>query len=229
MKSEVLIIIPAYNEEESIFQTVTSIQQLTDFNYIVINDGSTDRTAEILDYHHFDHIDLPVNLGIGGAMQTGYIYAGRHDYQYAVQFDADGQHSADDLRMLVQQMKTSDYDMIIGSRFVEKSNYKGSLSRRLGIYYFDFILQALTKTKISDPTSGYRIVNQKIIKEFMKYYPTDYPEVEVIAYLSRRNYKIREFKVEMNQRQGGTSSITPIKSIYYMLKVTFFTFIRSVF
>ncbi len=229
MKRDVLIIVPAYNEQESIYKTVLSIQKLNKYDYVVINDGSTDRTAEILDQYHFNHIDLPVNLGIGGAMQTGYKYANRKGYEYAIQFDADGQHSADDLDKLVQEARTTDVDMVIGSRFVEKSDYKGSVMRRIGIFYFYFLLYALTKVKVKDPTSGYRIVNKKIIEEYTHYYPVDYPEVEVIVHLSKRKYRIKETKVEMNDRQGGVSSITPVKSIYYMIKVTVFSFLRVIF
>lgn len=197
-------------------------------DYIIVNDGSTDKTGELLDKNEFNHIDLPINLGIGGAMQTGYRYALDHGYDYAIQLDADGQHNPSDLVNLIDEIKKTDYDMIIGSRFVEKSEYKGSLSRRIGIYYFYRVIHLLTKLKITDPTSGYRIVNRKVIESFSKYYPSDYPEVEVLVNLARKNFKIKEIKVEMNQRQGGKSSITPKKSIYYMFKVTYISLVRSV-
>ncbi|MDN7244700.1 glycosyltransferase family 2 protein [Planococcus shenhongbingii] len=223
-----MVIIPAYNEEDSIVQTVESIKAVTQIDYIVVNDGSTDRTPELLDEHGYHHIDLPINLGIGGAMQTGYRYARDHGYDYAIQLDADGQHNPSDLTNLIDEITETDYDMVIGSRFVEQSAYKGSLPRRIGIYYFYRFIHLLTRMKITDPTSGYRIVNRKIIESFSNYYPTDYPEVEVLVNLSRKNYKIKEIKVEMNQRQGGKSSITPKKSIYYMFKVTYISLVRSV-
>ncbi|MGK7376421.1 glycosyltransferase family 2 protein [Planococcus sp. 1R117A] len=223
-----MVIIPAYNEEDSIVQTVESIKAVSQIDYIVVNDGSTDRTRDLLDEHGFHHIDLPINLGIGGAMQTGYRYARDHGYDYAIQLDADGQHNPSDLKNLIDEIIETDYDMVIGSRFVEQSAYKGSLPRRIGIYYFYRFIHLLTRMKITDPTSGYRIVNRKIIESFSKYYPTDYPEVEVLVNLSRKNYKIKEIKVEMNQRQGGKSSITPKKSIYYMFKVTYISLVRSV-
>jgi hypothetical protein len=119
--------------------------------------------------------------------------------------------------------------MVIGSRFIEKTNYKGSLMRRIGILYFYYLLLFISRIKITDPTSGYRIVNRKIIKEFSKYYPVDYPEVEVLVKLAQKKYRIKEIKVEMKNRQGGRSSITPLKSLYYMTKVTFISLIRSVF
>lgn len=227
--SKVLIIIPAYNEEDSIYNTVKKLVETCKYDYVVINDGSTDGTRRILEENNLNYIDLPVNLGIGGAMQTGYKYALKHGYEYAIQLDADGQHDPDDLEKLVAEIERSQYDMVIGSRFIEKTNYKGSLMRRIGILYFYYLLLFISRIKITDPTSGYRIVNRKIIKEFSKYYPVDYPEVEVLVKLAQKKYRIKEIKVEMKNRQGGRSSITPLKSLYYMTKVTFISLIRSVF
>lgn len=226
---KVLVIIPAYNEEEAIYSTISNLANTKEFDYIVVNDGSTDGTKAILDKYNINHLDLPINLGIGGAMQTGYKYALRNKYDYAIQLDADGQHDPSEIGHLIKEIKTSKYDMIIGSRFVEESGYKGSKARRAGIYYFYYMLKLLTGIKVTDPTSGYRIVNKKIIEEFAKRYPVDYPEVEVIVDLTKKNYKIKELKVEMKNRQGGVSSITPLKSIYYMIKVSFFSLIRRVF
>ncbi len=229
MHKKVLIIIPAYNEEEVIYHTVTNLINSCDYDYLVVNDGSKDRTAQILKDNQFNYVTLPVNLGIGGAMQTGYKYAQRHGYDYAIQLDADGQHNPADLRNLVTEIGRSGYDMVIGSRFVEKTAYKGSLIRRIGIFYFYYMIRFLAGIKVMDPTSGYRVVNRRIIEEFANYYPIDYPEVEVLVKLAHKGYKIKEMKVEMNARQGGQSSITPVKSMYYMMKVTFFSIIRSVF
>ena len=226
--TRVLIIIPAYNEQDSIYGTVTNLFNTCDYDYIVINDGSTDNTKAVLEDNHFNYVDLPVNLGIGGAMQTGYKYALKNDYDYAIQLDADGQHDPRDLEKLIHEIKKLDCDMVIGSRFVEKTEYKGTFTRRLGIKYFYYLLLLISKIKITDPTSGYRIVNKKVIKEFAQYYPVDYPEVEVLVKLSQKKYRIKEIKVEMKNRQGGKSSITPLKSIYYMTKVTFISLIRSV-
>lgn len=226
---KILIIIPAYNEEDTIHHTVNQLRNSCSYDFIVVNDGSTDRTEEILNEHQIPHISLAANLGIGGAMQTGYIYAYRNGYDYAIQLDADGQHDPKDLEKLVQAITGSDYDMVIGSRFVEKTGYKGSWIRRLGIYYFYYMLKWIAHIKVTDPTSGYRIVNRKVMKEFVRHYPVDYPEVEVLVRLAHQHFKIKEIKVEMNERQGGQSSITPFRSIYYMLKVTFFSLIRSVF
>jgi len=229
MRENVLIIIPAYNEEEAIVQTVTALIHSCRYDYLVVNDGSTDRTEDLLRGHGFNYVSLPVNLGIGGAMQTGYKYAWRHGYDYAIQLDADGQHDPEDLETLVREIKETDADMVIGSRFVEKTGYKGSLSRRFGIYYFYLMLRLIAGIRVTDPTSGYRIVNRRVIEQFASNYPIDYPEVEVLVNLAHKKYKVKEVKVEMNARQGGQSSITPVKSIYYMAKVTFFSIIRSVF
>ncbi|MGA4718513.1 glycosyltransferase family 2 protein [Fictibacillus nanhaiensis] len=229
MNSNVLVIIPAYNEEDSISQTINRLVNTSTFDYIVINDGSLDNTKEILTSNQFHHLNLPVNMGIGGAMQTGYKYALEKGYAYAIQLDADGQHDPEDLTNLYEEIQFNDFDMVIGSRFVEKTGYRGSHFRRFGIYYFYMMLRLLSGIKITDPTSGYRIVNRNVIKEFSHSYPIDYPEVEVLVQLAQKKYKIKEIKVEMKARQGGKSSITPLKSAYYMAKVTFFSLIRSVF
>lgn len=228
MNYKILVIIPAYNEEESIAPTIHHLKRTCQYDYIIVNDGSTDKTAQILEENQFHHLSLPVNLGIGGAVQTGYKYAYRNNYDYAIQLDADGQHNPNDLEKLVSEIKQTGYDMVIGSRFVSRTNYKGSFFRRVGIYYFHLMLKWIAKITITDPTSGYRIVNKRVIKEFANDYPIDYPEVEVLVRLATKEYKIKEIKVEMNERQGGQSSITVFKSLYYMIKVTFFSFIRSV-
>lgn len=229
MSSNVLIIIPAYNEEQSILQTVSLLKQSTQYDYIVVNDGSTDQTQSILQNEDIESITLPINLGIGGAMQTGYKYAKRHGYEYAIQLDADGQHNPSDLDSLVTTIQKTGADMVIGSRFFEKTNYRGAVSRRAGIFYFYALLKLISGISITDPTSGYRIINKRVIDLFAKDYPVDYPEVEVLAKLAKKGYKLQEVKVEMNNRQNGTSSITNVKAFYYMVKVTFFSIIRSIF
>ncbi|CAM3129866.1 glycosyltransferase family 2 protein [Filibacter tadaridae] len=227
MTSPVLIIIPAFNEEATILNTVRLIQSFTPFDYIVINDGSIDSTFRILKENNINHISLPVNLGIGGAMQTGYQYAWRMGYDYAVQLDADGQHNPSEVTNLLEAIQDGDFDMVIGSRFLETTAYKGTLTRRIGIYYFYYLLKVIARIEVKDPTSGYRIVNRKVIQLFAQDYPVDYPEVEVLVKLARKKFRIKEVKAEMNDRQGGVSSISKSKGIYYMIKVTFFSLIRS--
>ena len=227
--SSVLIIIPAYNEEDSITHTVSECLRHTNYDYIVINDGSTDNTVALLRQNKFHHLNLPVNLGIGGAMQAGYRYALEKGYEYAIQLDGDGQHDPRDIAKLMDEMHQGSYDMVIGSRFVEKSEYQGCRFRRLGIGYFTFILRLCTRMQIKDPTSGYRLVNRRVIQEFSKHYPTDYPEVEVLFSLTRKKYRMKEVSVTMKQRNGGHSSINFPKSVYYMCKVTLFSLIRWAF
>lgn len=221
---KILIIVPAYNEEKSISNTLLELKLLTEkmrnIQICVINDGSKDQTAAIIEKFPVILINLPYNLGIGCAVQTGYKYACLHDYDIAIQFDADGQHSSEDLERLIQPLLKNQCDMVIGSRFLKKTNYKGSLSRRIGILFFSYLLSILTRSKVTDPTSGYRAINKKVIRLLAVNYPKDYPEAEVIAYLHKKGLLCKEIPVNMKPRLEGKSSITPIKSFYYMLEVT---------
>lgn len=219
MKS--LIIIPAYNEEACIENTVRDIMKnAPDFDYIVINDCSRDRTQEICQNNHFNHINLPINLGIGGAVQTGYKYAVAHDYDFAVQVDGDGQHDPRFLQQMLDVMKEKQLDMLIGSRFIDKKGFQSSSLRRTGIRYFTWLIHLLTGQTITDPTSGLRMINRDIIQIFAKDYPRDYPEPESIVAILKRKKKVQEIPVIMRARAGGVSSISPLNSIYYMIKVT---------
>lgn len=216
-----LIIIPAYNESECIQQTVTDIiKKAPDFDYVVINDCSTDNTSEICHRNHFHIIDLPTNLGIGGAVQTGYLYAARNGYDIAVQVDGDGQHDPVFLNDMAQILEREDCDMVIGSRFLEKHGFQSSGIRRVGIRYFTYLIKVLTGRVITDPTSGLRMVNRRTLELFAKNYPKDYPEPESVVAVLRNGGKVKEIPVIMRERSGGVSSISPIKSIYYMVKVS---------
>lgn len=223
-----LIIIPAYNEEKNIYNVITSIRNNNVFaDVIVVNDGSKDNTYFEAKKAGAEVINLNENLGIGGAVQTGYIYALNKGYDVAVQIDGDGQHDPKDLENLVKQMEKSNFDMIIGSRFVEKTNYIPSTFRSLGIKYFSKLVSLLCGSNYYDTTSGYRLINKKAIELFAKYYPKDYPEVETIVYAYKNGLKVKEIGVNMRQRYEGKSSITPLKSIYYMIKVTLSTLITA--
>lgn len=216
-----LIIIPAYNESACIQQTVTDIiKKAPDFDYVVINDCSTDNTSEICHRNHFHIIDLPNNLGIGGAVQTGYLYAARNGYDIAVQVDGDGQHDPVFLNDMAQILEREDCDMVIGSRFLEKHGFQSSGIRRVGIRYFTYLIKVLTGRVITDPTSGLRMVNRRTLELFAKNYPKDYPEPESVVAVLRNGGKVKEIPVIMRERSGGVSSISPIKSIYYMVKVS---------
>ena len=216
-----LIIIPAYNEQESIKKTVEDImEKAPHFDYIVINDCSTDKTKEICETEEFNVIHLAVNLGIGGAVQTGYLYAARNGYDIAVQVDGDGQHDPQFLSKMADYMEAEHADMVIGSRFIDKEGFQSSGARRVGIKYFTMLIKLLTGTKITDPTSGLRMVNREIIEFFAEEYPKDYPEPESVVAILRRKKKVLEIPVIMRERSGGVSSISMKKSVYYMIKVS---------
>lgn len=216
-----LIIIPAYNEQESIKKTVEDImEKAPHFDYIVINDCSTDKTKEICETEEFNVIHLPVNLGIGGAVQTGYLYAARNGYDIAVQVDGDGQHDPQFLSKMADYMEAEHADMVIGSRFIDKEGFQSSGARRVGIKYFTMLIKLLTGTKITDPTSGLRMVNREIIEFFAEEYPKDYPEPESVVAILRRKKKVLEIPVIMRERSGGVSSISMKKSVYYMIRVS---------
>ncbi len=216
-----LIIIPAYNESENIKNTVENIKtNAPDFDYVVINDFSTDNTLDILKENNYNYVSLPINLGIGGAVQTGYKYAMEHDYDVAVQVDGDGQHDPVFLNHMAEYLKEHDLDMVIGSRFIDKEGFQSSFTRRMGIVYFTILIRILTGKKITDPTSGLRMAGKKVIALFADSYPVDYPEPETAVTAINNGMKIEEIPVIMKERQGGVSSITMKKSVYYMVKVT---------
>ena len=216
-----LIIIPAYNESANIEKTVEMIRnEASQFDYIIINDCSTDNTREICERNHFNIVNLPINLGIGGAVQTGYLYGWKNGYDLAVQVDGDGQHDPKFLQNMADYLADNQLDMVIGSRFIEKEGFQSSGTRRLGIKYFTILIQLLTGVKITDPTSGLRMVNRDVMKIFAHDYPKDYPEPESVVAILRKKKKVKEIPVIMKERQGGVSSISAKKSIYYMIKVT---------
>lgn len=221
IKLRKLVIIPAYNESASIVNTVNDIKKnAPDFDYIVINDHSKDNTLQVCKDAGLNVIDLPLNLGIGGAVQTGYLYACQNGYDIAVQFDGDGQHDAKYLNEMAETLVKEQADMVIGSRFIEKEGFQSSFTRRLGIRYFTFLIKLLTGQKITDPTSGYRMCNRKIIELFAGNYPKDYPEPETTTWILRKKLKVLEIPVIMRAREEGVSSISFKKSFYYMFKVT---------
>lgn len=216
-----LIIIPAYNEKESIRETVKEIcEKAEDYDYLVVNDCSRDGTKDILETYHLHHVSLCNNLGIGGAVQTGYRYARDHGYDLAVQVDGDGQHDPGFLAQMESCMENERADMVIGSRFLEGKGFQSSGLRRVGIRYFTSLIRLLTGQNITDPTSGMRMVNRRIIELFAEEYPDDYPEPESVTALLLSGGKVVEMPVLMRERSGGVSSISPLKSVYYMIKVT---------
>ena len=220
-KEKVLVIIPAYNESENIVQVVNHMmEQAPQYDYLVVNDGSTDDTLKLCRRENFQYLDLSINMGIGGAVQMGYIYARKYDYDIAVQMDGDGQHDIMYLDRLLEPIIKGEADVVIGSRFLEKEGFQSSASRRMGINILSFLIRLTTGKRIMDVTSGYRAVNRMFIEIYSKDYPMDYPEPEAIVSAIMHLGRVREIPVRMRAREGGVSSITLKKSVYYMIKVT---------
>lgn len=219
MKS--IVIIPAYNEEKSIEKTVADIREnAPEFDYVIVNDCSKDNTLKVCTEKGMHVLNLPINLGIGGAVQTGYLYAYKNGYDFAVQFDGDGQHDARFLHEMRDYMVEHELDMLIGSRFIEKEGFQSSGIRRFGLRYFSSLIRLLTKAKVTDPTSGMRMVNREIIGIYADSYPKDYPEPESVVAILNMGKTVGEYPVVMRERTEGVSSISPLRSVYYMVKVT---------
>lgn len=216
MKSELLIVIPAYNEEENIKNVVELIKnQYGQYDYIVVNDGSRDKTADICYENGYEILDLPVNLGLAGAFQAGLKYAYKKDYQYAIQFDADGQHRPEYIANMLERIKEG-YDIVIGSRFVRVR--KDSSMRMIGSRMITVAIKLTTKVRISDPTSGMRMFSRKMIEEFAQ--NLNYgPEPDTISYLVKNGATISEVPVTMDERQFGISYLNIAGSISYMIKM----------
>lgn len=217
-----LIIIPTYNEEKNIKNTYDNLKKYNKkIDILVINDCSKDKTEKILIKNNIPHITLINNLGIGGAVQTGYKYADKHNYDIAIQFDGDGQHNAKYIKDLIKPIKNDTADMVIGSRFIKEnySDFKSTRIRRIGIKIISFFIKLVTKNKIYDTTSGFRAVNKKLIREFSKNYPVEYPEPISTTIVLKKGYIVKEIPTKMNQRKNGKSSINSWKNIYYMFNV----------
>lgn len=223
---KVLLIIPAYNEEDNILKTYQKIKDFnkknkTKYDVIVINDGSTDNTEEILKNNKIPHIKLIHNLGIGGAVQTGYKYAYENDYDIAIQYDGDGQHDINYVERMVNESIEKNVDMVIGSRFINKnsSEFKSTKSRQIGIKIISFFIKLVTGKVIYDTTSGFRAVNKELIRSFSDNYPVEYPEPVSTVNAIKSGFEVSEVAVSMNKRENGKSSIHTWKNIYYMINV----------
>lgn len=228
MESErkTLVVIPAFNEEGSIKRVIEGVRvTLPQSAILVVNDGSTDLTSEIAKAKGAIVLDLPFNLGIGGAMQAGFRYAFEKGYDIAVQVDADGQHDAKEIPRLLLPLAEKKADMVIGSRFLGGSEFKSSMMRRVGISIFSHVISMIVGQKITDPTSGFRAVNRRAIQLFASDYPQDYPEPEALILVHQCRLKMAEVPVGMSERYAGESSITSIRSIYYMVKVLLAIFV----
>lgn len=219
--TKVLIIIPAYNEEKSIERVINKLKSdCPDVDYLVVNDCSKDNTLSVLESIKANYVSAPLNLGIGGGVQTGYKYAKDHGYDIAIQIDADGQHDTAYIYDVIKPIVDGKADIVIGSRFIEKQGFQSSGMRRFGIKFLSVLIRICTSTKVLDVTSGFRAINKEYIELYAKEYPTDYPEPEAIVRAAVNGARISEVPVIMKERREGTSSITPWKSIYYMIKVS---------
>ena len=223
---KVLLIIPAYNEEKNILRVYKNITNYNKsynkkYDVIVINDGSSDNTEKILIDNNIPYVSLINNLGIGGAVQTGYMYARENDYDIAVQFDGDGQHDISYVDHIIKPIINDKADMVIGSRFIDRksSKFKSSFFRRIGINLISIFIKFVCGKKIYDTTSGFRAVNKKLINLFSEEYPSEYPEPVSSARLIINNFRVLEVAVSMNERSAGVSSIRAWKKIYYMFNV----------
>ena len=221
--SEVAILVPAYNEEKALPGTLDSLKSRYDPSQIVvINDGSDDATPQSARKAGVRVIDMPVNMGIGVTMMTGYRVALRNGFKYALQCDADGQHRPDEIHLLIKEMEKSGADMVIGSRFIDReaAGFKSFFLRRQVIRFFSGWINMLTGFKVHDVTSGFRLVNEPVMKLFAEEYTFDFPEPESIILTAIRGHKVVEVPVAMQKRQGGVSSIGFLTGLYYMVKVT---------
>jgi glycosyltransferase involved in cell wall biosynthesis len=218
-KPRCLLIVPAFNESKSVGRVVKRLQSLLpECDVLVIDDGSTDDTVRCLP-PETRVVSLPFNLGIGGAMQTGYRYAALHQYDIAVQVDGDGQHRASGVRALIDALQSNQADIVVGSRFLSPRNFATSPIRLTGIRILSFWIRVLSGLKITDCTSGFRAVNQRVIRAYAHWYPEDYPEPEVVLLLHRSKFKVVEIPARMRRRMYGKSSISVPRGIFYVLKV----------
>ena len=219
--SKVLLIIPAYNEEESLRSLIEEIKAVcSGMDYLVVNDCSSDDTERLLEELGANYITLPCNMGIGGAVQSGYRYAAQNGYDIAIQIDGDGQHDVRFVKDMVKLIEDKQADVVIGSRFIDKEGFQSSQARRIGIRILSVLIRLMCGAKVKDVTSGFRAVNRRFIELFAENYPDDYPEPEVIVTTKLYGAVIKELPVVMRERTTGKSSINLKRSIYYMIKVS---------
>lgn len=219
---KILVIVPAYNEAEIIADTIEAIREKApETDILVVNDGSKDATLQILQKCGVMYLNHAMNLGIGAAMQSGFMYAKEHGYDYAVQIDGDGQHNPSYIMPMIRWMEDNNADVGIGSRFLEKEGFQSSRSRRTGIHVLSFLIRMVCGISVHDVTSGFRIIDKKFIDLFAREYSDDYPEPDSIPAIISHGGKIVEYPVIMHERTTGSSSINTWKSVYYMIKVSF--------
>jgi len=221
LDKKVLIIVPAFNEEKSIVKVLNSIsKESPNSEILVVNDGSRDATAQLAEQNGVNVVSVPYNLGIGGAVQTGLLFARQKNFDVAIQLDADGQHKAEELNKLLSAIQNDEADMILGSRFLEKTDYQSTFMRKLGNRIFSGLIAMVTKQYFADSTSGFRAFNRRAIRFLAIHYPTDFPEPESLVILKKHGFRIKEVSVDMNERQAGESSVTKFKAVYFMISIS---------
>ena len=235
MEQKILIIIPAYNEEKSIAEVYLNICNYnnefgTNYDVIVINDGSTDDTKHICEINNIPVVNLIHDLGIGGAVQTGYKYARDNGYDFAIQFDGDGQHEVSCIKDILEPLYNDSADFVIGSRFIDKSSseFKSSFARRIGIRIISNMIKFITGKRIHDITSGFRAANRRVILDFALSYPVEYPEPITNTELLKKGVRIQEIPVKMHEREAGISSINSWKNVYFMVNIILSVFVVGI-
>jgi glycosyltransferase involved in cell wall biosynthesis len=218
--SRVMVAIPAYQEEKTIGGIVSSLRRKFPYDILVVNDGSLDGTSAAARQAGAITLDLPCNLGIGGALQTSYIFARDHGYDALVRIDADGQHEVEDIPRVLEPVLRGEADAAIGSRFLGENEYRVSIPRIFGIRFFRWLVRWNTGYRVTDPTSGFFAVNRRLIELYSRHYPSDYPEVDAYILMHRLKARATEVPVRMYDRAEGKSSITMFRAMYYMVKVT---------
>ncbi len=226
-RSNGIIIIPAYNEEENIRQVLAEVAQHNpNLDVLVVNDHSRDRTSFLVQELGAQVIDLPCNLGYGGAVQAGFRYARELRYDFCIQLDGDGQHDPSYIPKLAQEITRTENDVVLGSRFLGKANYHIPAIRRVGMYFFGAIVSLTTGKKVTDPTTGYQALNARAIRFFANdNYPTDYPDADTLIVLNYAGFNVKEVPVVMRQRMAGVSMHANWKSLYYVIKMCLAIFV----
>lgn len=223
-----LVIIPAYNEAGNLPQVVSDLNAAApECDFVVVDDGSKDRTAQLCHEYGWRYLKLPLNLGIGGAVQAGYLYAAENAYDIAIQFDGDGQHDASYIHRITDPIERGEADCVIGSRFLTGEGFQSSLARRMGIGFFSHLIKLCSGHRVTDATSGFRAVSSPLIHIFADDYAQDYPEPEAVMSILAGGYRLIEVPVVMRERQGGQSSIRHLKTFYYMAKVSLAIMLRA--
>jgi glycosyltransferase involved in cell wall biosynthesis len=216
----VLIAIPAYREERSIGRIVSDLKAKFPYDVLVVNDGSPDGTSDAAREAGAVVLDLPCNLGIGGAVQTAFLFAREHGYDAVVRVDGDGQHEIEDISRVLEPIVAGKADAVIGSRFLGEAGYRASIPRIFGIRLFRLLVNLITGYRVTDPTSGFFAINRRLIEFYSRHYPSDYPEVDAYILMHRIKARAMEVPVRMYARAEGKSSITTFRAVYYMVKVT---------